>query len=395
MRFAGIDIASETHVLAIVSSDGEVEVKATSFSEDAAGYEKALGLLGLPGEVLVAMEATGHYWKNLFATLAAAGHSVVLLNPLRTHRFATEDLERTKTDAIDALGIARFAAQKRPAPTHLPDTATDELRELVRLRERLLQDFGDRVRQLHRLVDLGFPEFTRYVRSLDSELASAILHDYPTAAAFRGASVKRLAALRYDGRHFVGLDLARTLIDAARRSVGRHHSAAYRVQVHYACQDLDTLRKRLRELDRDIETKLNEHEVGRLLTTIDGIGPHTAAFVIAEVGDPAAHFRSASALAAYVGAIPGLKQSGKRTSSRAALTPIGNARLRKALWMPTLTAVRYNAWLRSHYQRLRARGKVPKVALIACMHKLLLAIYSVAKHRKPFVPQLATAETAR
>lgn len=387
MRFAGIDIASETHVLAVVEFDGAVALKATPFGEDAAGYQQALGWLGPPGEVLIAMEATGHYWKNLFAALAAAGHSVALINPLRTHRFAGEDLERTKTDAIDALGIARFAAQKRPAPTRLPDAATEELRELVRLRERLLQDFGDRVRQLHRLVDLGFPEFTRYVRGLDSELASSILHDYPTAAAFHGVSVKRLAGLRYDGRHQVGLDLARSLIDAARHSVGHHHSAAYRIQVRYACQDLDTLRRRLRELDRDLETKLNEHEVGRLLTTIDGIGPNTAAFLIAEVGDPA-QFKDAGALAAYVGAIPGLKQSGKRLTTRAALTPIGNARLRAALWMPTLTAVRCNPWLRDHYQRLRARGKLPKVALVACMHKLLLAIYSVAKHRKPFTPVL-------
>ena len=384
MRFAGIDIASETHVLAIVTTAGAVELKATPFGEDAAGYQKALSLLGTPGEVLIAMEATGHYWKNLFAALAAAGHRVALVNALRTHRFAAEDLERTKTDAIDALGIARFAAQKQPTATRLPDAATEELRELVRLRERLVQDFGDRVRQLHRLVDLGFPEFTRYVHSLESALASAILHDYPNADVLRGASVKRLAGLRYDGRHQVGLDLARALIDAARHSVGRHHSPAYRVQVRYACQDLDTLRRRLRELDGDIEAKLNEHEVGRLLTTIEGIGPTTAAFVIAEVGDPA-HFRSASALAAYVGAIPGLKQSGKRNSPRAALSPIGNAKLRAALWMPTLTAVRFNPWLRPHYQRLCARGKLPKVALVACMHKLLLAIYSVAKHRKPFV----------
>jgi transposase len=393
MRFAGIDIASETHVMAMVNADGIIELKGTPFGEDAAGYQKALHLLDTPGEVLIAMEATGHYWKNLFAALAAAGHHVALLNPLRTHRFAGEDLARTKTDAIDALGIARFAAQKRPAPTRLPDAATEELRELVHLRERLLQDFGDCVRQLHRLVDLGFPEFTRYVRGLDTELASAILLVYPTAEAFRGVSVKRLAALRYDGRHQVGLDLARSLVDAARHSVGRHHSAAYRVQVRYACQDLDTLRRRLRDLDRDIETKLNEHEVGRLLTTIDGIGPNTAAFVIAEVGDPA-HLRSASALAAYVGAVPGLKQSGKRNPTRAALTPIGNARLRRALWMPTLTAVRFNPWLRAHYQRLRARGKLPKVALIACMHKLLFAIYSVAKHRKPFVPVMTREGTA-
>jgi len=231
MRFAGVDIASETHVVALVDEDGKVLVKATAFTEDAAGYEKLFEQLGASAELLVAMEATGHYWKNLFAALAARGLSVALLNPVRTHRFAQEDLQRTKTDAIDALGIARFAAQKRPEPTRLPDPATEELRELVRLRERLLQDFGDRVRQLHRLVDLGFPEFTRYVKGLDSELASAILHDYPTAAAFGGISAKRLARLRYDGRHKVGAELAGLLIAAAKHSVGHHHGEAYRVQV--------------------------------------------------------------------------------------------------------------------------------------------------------------------
>jgi transposase len=393
MRYAGIDIASETHVLAIVAADGTVAVKPTAFAEDDSGYQNALTLLGTPGEVLVAMEATGHYWKNLFAVLAAAGHAVALLNPLRTHRFAGVDLQRTKTDAIDALAIAHFAAQKRPPTTPLPDALAEELRELVQLRQRLMQDFGDRVRQLHRLVDLGFPEFTRYVRTLDSELATAILRDYPTAAAFRGVSARRLAAVRYDGRHQVGPDLARTLIDAARRSVGQHHSATYRLQIRYACDDLDTLRSRLRTLDRDLDGKLREHEVGRLLTSIDGIGPQTAARVIATVGNPA-HFRNGSALAAYVGSIPALKQSGKRQSLRGGHTPIGNAQLRAALWMPTLSAVRCNPWLRAHYQRLIARGKLPKVALLACMHKLLLAIYSVAKHRQPFVPRLQPPQAA-
>jgi transposase len=391
MRFAGIDIASETHVAGVVGETGEVLVKATPFAEDAPGYAKLFGLLGPPGEVLVAMEATGHYWKNLFAALAAHSYTVALINPLRTHRFAAEDLERTKTDAIDALGIARFAAQKRPAATRLPDTAAEELRELVRLRDRLVQDFGDRVRQLHRMVDLGFPEFTRYVKSLDSELATSILHDYPTAQAFRGVSAKRLAQLRYDGRHHVGPELARELIDAAQRSVGSHHSEPYRIQVRYLCEDLDTLRRRLRSLDRDIDGKLSEHEVGSLLTSIEGIGPHTAARLIATLGDPA-EFRSGAALASYVGVIPGIKQSGKNRNLRAALTPLGNAKLRAALWMPTLTAVRRNPWLRAHYQALRARGKLPKVALVACMHKLLIAVHSVARHRQPFVSRLPSEQ---
>jgi transposase len=392
MRFVGIDIASETHVVAVVDDNGEITVKPTAFAEDAAGYRKLFDLLGDPTDLLVAMEATGHYWKNLFAALTTAGFAVALINPLRTHRFAAEDLERTKTDAIDALGVARFAAQKRPAITRLPDALSEELRELVRLRERLLQDFGDRLRQLHRLVDLGFPEFTRYIHSLDSQLASTILHDYPTAAAFHGISVKRLAALRYDKRHKVGLELAQSLLEAAQRSVGRHHGHAYRIQVQYICEDLDPLRRRLHELDRDIDSKLSEHEVGSLLTTIDGIGTQTAARLIADLGDPAA-FRSSGALAAYVGVIPALKQSGKRQSSRAAMTPVGNARLRAALWMPTLTAVRRNPWLRAYYQHLLRRGKLPKVALVACMHKLLFAVYSVAKHRRPFVPKLAATAT--
>jgi transposase len=388
MRFAGVDIASETHVVAVMDEREEILVKPTVFGEDAEGHAKLLSLLGPPGDILVAVEATGHYWKNLFAALAAGGFPVALINPLRTHRFAQEDLERTKTDAIDALGIARFAAQKRPPATRLPDQATEELRELVRHRDRLVQHFGDRVRQLHRLVDLGFPELTRYIRSLDSELASAVLHDFPTAQAFQGVTVRRLARLCYDGRHRVGEDLARGLIEAAKVSVGHHHGFAYRLQVRHACEDLDVLRRRLRELEHDIEHFLMEHEVGSLLTTIDGIGVQTSARLIAELGDPAL-FRSSAALAAYVGPVPALKQSGKKQHTRAGITTIGNASLRAALWMPTLTAVQKNPWLRAHYQRLIARGKPPKLALVACMRKLLTAVYSVAKNRRPFVPILA------
>jgi transposase len=392
MRGIGIDIASETHTVAIVNEASEVVLKATEFTEDAAGYAKLFGLLGEPKNCVVAMEATGHYWQNLFAALAAAGFPVALLNPLRTRRFSEVDLERAKTDAIDALGIARFAAQKRPPATPLPDAATQELRELVRLRDRLVQDFTDRKNQLHRLVDLGFPEFTRYVKTLESQLATSILHEYPTAAAFP-VMPRRLSQLCYDEVHTVGGELARALVDAAKVSVGKHHGEPYRRQVRYVCEDLDTLRRRLRELEHDIEGTLKKHDVGTLLTSIPGIGPQTAARLVAELGDPA-KFRDGAALASYVGVVPGLKHSGKSKPARAALTPVGHAKLRRALWMPTLTAIVRNPWLRAFYKRLRADGKLPKVAIVAAMRKLLHAVYAVAKNRKPFVPILGAAEVA-
>jgi transposase len=75
------------------------------------------------------------------------------------------------------------------------------------------------------------------------------------------------------------------------------------------------------------------------------------------------------------------------------LGPVGNARLRMALWMPVLGAVRRNLWLKAFYDRLVAAGKPPKLALIAAMRKLLHAIYSVAKNRRPFVPIVKPAKT--
>lgn len=391
MRYAGVDIASEVHVLAVVNEEGGVLIKPTTFGEDADGYERLFRVLGSPEGCLVAMEATGHYWKNLFAALMTRGFMVALINPLRTRRFAEEDLQRTKTDSIDAVGIAHFARQKNPVPTQLPDSATEELREMIELHDRLIRDSTDRVRQLHRLVDLGFPEFTRYVKHLDSQLATTVLSKYPTARAYERVGVRRLSRLCYDGRHFVGEQLAQDLIEAARRSIGAHHAEIYRTQIVYLCEDLDILRRRLKQLDQDIETKLAEHQVGSLLTSINGVGPTTAARLASVMGDPI-RFTTAAALASYTGAIPGLRKSGKHQSDRAALTHIGNARLRTALFMPTLSAIRCNPWLHAYYDHLIARGKIPKVAVLACMRKLLTAAFSVAKNRRPFVPHLRPCE---
>ena len=75
--------------------------KPLPISEDRDGYDALLQALG-PSPILVVMEATVHYWKNLFAVLVVAGHNVVLLNPFLSHRFQDSRLERTKTDSIDA-----------------------------------------------------------------------------------------------------------------------------------------------------------------------------------------------------------------------------------------------------------------------------------------------------
>jgi len=102
-----------------------------------------------------------------------------------------------------------------------------------------------------------------------------------------------------------------------------------------------------------------------------------------------ARFKSAAAFAAYVGVVPGLKQSRKNGRRRGACAPMGHVRLRRALWMPIVGAVRRNAWLKPFYDGLMARRKPPELALVAAMRKLLNAAYGVTKDRKPFTIKLA------
>lgn len=389
MRFVGIDISSEKHFFAIVDSEGRVAKKATPFGEDDVGYTKLRDALGAPADTLVVMEATGHYWQNLFAVLVATGFAVAVVNPLRTRRFMEVDLKRAKTDAIDAVGLARFAREKRPATMALPDEASLELREIVRHRDRLVQDLGDRVRRLHRILDLGFPEITRFLSDLSGPLATSIIAAFPTARAFDATDVATLAAMTYDRGQTVGPELATKILEAARRSVGQHHGRAYQLQARHACEDITVLRHRLKLIDRDLSDAVQRHEVAKLLTTIDGIGDTTASRLVAELGD-LTQFENADALAAYIGVVPGVHHSGKSTPNSQSISPIGHAGLRAKLYMPTLAATKYNPWLRAFYERLRAKGKLPKVALVAAMRKLLHAIYSVAKNRRPFVPTIAT-----
>lgn len=390
----GIDIGAEEHVVAIVDEAGGVILRGTTFAENWAGYEKLKKLLGAPPETLVVMEATGHYWQNLFGMLAVEGFQIALVNPVRTRRFAEEDLVRAKTDSVDAVLLARFGQEKRPQVTPVGEPATLELRECVRLRDRVVQDRDEKVNELHRLIDLCFPEFTSIVRELHRPLATALLRAFPTAEAFRQASVDQIAELEYTGvkrTQRVGPVLARSLAEAAKTSVGRHHSDAYRVQVLYACDTLDLVRRWLKDVDKTIADALTTHEIGTLLTTIDGIGPNTAARLVAELGGDPSHFEDAGALASYVGVVPATRLSGKSKNLRFGLSHMGHAKLRKALWMPTLVAIRHNSWLRAFYAGLKARGKISKVAIIACMRKLLTAVYSVAKNKRAFVPNLATA----
>jgi transposase len=122
-----------------------------------------------------------------------------------------------------------------------------------------------------------------------------------------------------------------------------------------------------------------------LRESIPGVGAVTAQAILAELPDPA-RFASAQQAAAYAGLAPRQYGSGTSVRRRTRLSKAGNARLRKALYLPTLTAIRFNPRLQALFERLVAAGKARMAAVGACMRKLLMIAYGVLKNRAPFDP---------
>ena len=135
----------------------------------------------------------------------------------------------------------------------------------------------------------------------------------------------------------------------------------------------------IQQADRDLAAVVQADPTLRpraaWLQSIPGIGPVTAATLLAE--RPELGRCSRQQVAALVGVAPFNRDSGAWRGRRSIWG--GRARVRAALYMATLTAVRHNPRLRASYQRLLAAGKPPKVALTACMRKLLVICNALCK----------------
>ncbi len=151
------------------------------------------------------------------------------------------------------------------------------------------------------------------------------------------------------------------------------------------------LERRLRRLDRDLDAALRASPCWRtqdaLLQSVPGVGPVLAATLLAAL--PELGTLSRHAIAALVGVAPVARDSGAFRGRRRIWG--GRAAVRAVLYLATLAAVRCNPVLRVFYQRLTGAGKLPKVALTACMRTLLTILNAMVKHQTPWAPRLAAA----
>jgi transposase len=161
------------------------------------------------------------------------------------------------------------------------------------------------------------------------------------------------------------------------RLAGAHRSQRQSIE-----KVLKVLKAELKKTDADIESHLEKHFHAKLdlLKGLKGVANATKAMLMANL--PELGSLNHREIAKLVGVAPLNRDSGKMRGKRT--TWGGRADVRTALYMATLSAVRWDPALRAFYQRLRTAGKQPKVALVACMRKLLTIINAIMKSQTPW-----------
>jgi len=150
------------------------------------------------------------------------------------------------------------------------------------------------------------------------------------------------------------------------------------------------LKKELKQLDKEIDNfikntpELNEKD--KLLQEVPGIGKTTSAKLIADM--PELGHANRKEIAALLGAAPYNRDSGNKKGQRSIYG--GRPDVRATLYMATLTATRFNPVIRNFYHRLLSKGKKKKVALVACMRKLLTILNAILRELKPWNPSFSS-----
>ena len=145
---------------------------------------------------------------------------------------------------------------------------------------------------------------------------------------------------------------------------------------------IESIKRQLDQIDKEMEAHVARHhqELDRLLRSAGGIGRVASATLIAEL--PELGRLSGARIGALVGVVPMARESGRWKGRR--WIQAGRFEVRRVLYMATLTAVRRNPPIRAFYARLVAAGKLKKVALVACMRKLLCILNAMVRDRQPF-----------
>ena len=389
MYIVGIDIGKNHHEASIVSPEGKQIGHSLRFATTHKGADSLMSFIFNNignSSCIFGMEATGHYWYPIYSFLKARGYTIYVINPIQSDSLRKMYIRQTKNDSIDSFLIAEVIRFGQFTTTSMADENILAMRQLCRYRDSVISSRTEIKLRISTIMEQIFPEYEKQFSSLWVSTSMGILEKYLTPENIENAPIDELFEIIKDKSHNkLTMKKAISIREAAADTFGiKIAQDAFSFQLKQLIDRMNFLDKQIEALDCQILEYYEKFDC--YLHTIPGIGMIAAATILAEIGD-INRFKSSSALVAFAGIDPTVRQSGEFSSTHNHMSKRGSPYLRHAIFLAATTCSFHNSPLNAYYKKKREQGKHHLTATGAVARKLTTVIYAVLRDGKPYEPK--------
>lgn len=393
----GIDIAQQSHVARAVNFRGILLGTPLHFSNDDAGFNQLLQWMKnlqethQLSEAIIGMEPTGHYWLSLASWLKDRNLEVVLVNPhLVKKNKENRDNTPSKSDVKDAFVIADMV--KNGYYTFIKESSEVfmEMRVLMANRETIVHRLVSVKNQIHRWVDIVFPELRQVYKRLIGAGALATLRLFPTPADLQKLTVRQVVdgwktvMKRHSGERRAG-----ELLALAARSVGaKHAEKAYKLHLQQLLAEYDLAKEQLQVIEDEVAATLARIPMAKPFLAIKGMSTLAIAGILGEAGDLSSYAHG-NALLRHAGLNLAEASSGK-WKGQMSISKRGRPRLRHTLFMTTMALIMNDeAFKRQHEMNVKTKNMKPMRSVMKLCGKLARLLVAMAQSGEAYEPDRA------
>ena len=380
MIYIGIDISKYKHDCFIAT---ETVDHSFSFKNNQSGFKELLERFKplVKQEMIIGLEATGHYGENLKSFLTLHGYSFMEINPFLVKKFGeAHSLRKTKTDKKDAQMISTYMRSVDYKAYHHQSYHISALKSLTRLRFKLISIRTKHYNMMTKVLDVIFPEFKPFMREQGySETSLYILKRFSSPDKIAKMSdehfdkLRRLSMGKFNYPKFIKLkELAKSTIGVTQD----HQLFKLKTSISY----VEQLNRDIEETEKQITSLMDRYPTR--IQTIKGIGIISAAVIVSEYGDINL-FSNPAEMLSYAGLDSTIKQSGT-TSSTGKLVKRGSKYLRATLINICMPVMLYHSAFYAYYHKKKQEGKHHHVALVHLAKKLVRVIHHLETHHEDF-----------
>ena len=389
MYIIGIDIGKNHHEASIVSPEGKQIGRSLRFATTHKGADSLMRFIFKNignSPCVFGMEATGHYWYPIYSFLKAKGYTIYVINPIQSDSLRKMYIRQTKNDSIDSFLIAEVIRFGQFGTTSMADENILAMRQLCRYRDSVISSRTEIKLRIGTIMEQIFPEYEKQFSSLWVSTSMGILEKYLTPENIENAPIDELFEIIKDKSHNrLTKAKAISIKEAAADTFGiKIAQDAFSFQLKQLIDRMNFLDKQIEALDCQILEYYEKFDC--YLHTIPGIGIIGAATILAEIGD-ISRFKNSSALVAFAGIDPTVRQSGEFNSTHNHMSKRGSPYLRHAIFLAATTCSFHNSPLNAYYKKKRDQGKHHLTATGAVARKLTTVIYAVLRDSKPYEPK--------